>query len=74
MNLVQNLILPHGRANAILLPHVIRYNATKPNKFMTYPKYEHFIADERYAEIAKMLGLPARTTEEGVESLIQSNY
>ena len=64
--------IAHGRANAILLPHVIRYNAAKPNKFMTYPKYESFIADERYAEIAKMLGLPARTTEEGVESLIQA--
>jgi acetaldehyde dehydrogenase/alcohol dehydrogenase len=64
--------IPHGRANAILLPHVIRYNAAKPNKFMTYPKYESFIADERYAEIAKMLGLPAGTTEEGVESLIQA--
>ena len=64
--------IPHGRANAILLPHVIRYNAAKPNKFMTFPKYEHFIANERYAEIAQMLGLPARTTEEGVESLIQA--
>jgi acetaldehyde dehydrogenase / alcohol dehydrogenase len=64
--------IPHGRANALLMPHVIRYNASKPNKFMTYPKYEHFIANERYAEIAQMLGLPARTTEEGVESLIQA--
>lgn len=36
------------------------------------PKYESFIADERYAEIARMLGLPASTTEEGVESLIQA--
>ncbi|MDN3015012.1 bifunctional acetaldehyde-CoA/alcohol dehydrogenase [Paenibacillus sp. BSR1-1] len=62
--------IPHGRANAIMLPHVIRYNAMKPNKFMTFPKYEHFIADKRYAELAKMLGLPASTTEEGVESLI----
>jgi acetaldehyde dehydrogenase / alcohol dehydrogenase len=64
--------IPHGRANALLMPHVVRYNASKPNKFMTYPKYEHFIANERYAEIAQMLGLPARTTEEGVESLIQA--
>ena len=64
--------IAHGRANAILLPHVIRYNAEKPNKFMTYPKYESFIADERYAEIAKMLGLPAETTEEGIESLVQA--
>lgn len=64
--------IAHGRANAILLPHVIRYNATKPTKFTAFPKYNHFIADKRYAEIAKMLGLPARTTEEGVESLIQA--
>jgi len=62
--------ISHGRANALLLPHVIRYNSAKPNKFMTYPKYEYFIADKRYSEIAKMLGLPASTTEEGVESLI----
>jgi acetaldehyde dehydrogenase/alcohol dehydrogenase len=64
--------IAHGRANAILLPHVIRYNAAKPNKFMTYPKYQHFIADQRYAEIARMLGLAAETTELGVESLIQA--
>lgn len=64
--------IAHGRANAILLPHVIRYNATKPTKFTAFPKYNHFIADKRYAEIAMMLGLPARTTEEGVESLIQA--
>jgi acetaldehyde dehydrogenase / alcohol dehydrogenase len=64
--------IAHGRANAIMLPHVIRYNAQKPNKFMTYPKYEHFIADQRYAEIAKMLGLPAATAEEGVESLVKA--
>ncbi|PMU49018.1 hypothetical protein C1X86_35875, partial [Pseudomonas sp. GP01-A3] len=24
--------IPHGRANAILMPHVIRYNAKKPTK------------------------------------------
>jgi acetaldehyde dehydrogenase/alcohol dehydrogenase len=62
----------HGRANTILLPHVIRYNATKPKKFTAFPKYDHFVADERYAEIARTLGLPARTTEEGVESLVQA--
>jgi acetaldehyde dehydrogenase / alcohol dehydrogenase len=64
--------IAHGRSNTILMPHVIRYNATKPKKFAAFPKYEHFIADQRYAEIAKMLGLPARTTEEGVESLVQA--
>lgn len=62
----------HGRTNAILMPHVIRYNAQKPTKFASFPKYNHFVADERYAEIACMLGLPARTTEEGVTSLIEA--
>ncbi|UHA72838.1 bifunctional acetaldehyde-CoA/alcohol dehydrogenase [Paenibacillus sp. 481] len=62
----------HGRTNAILLPHVIRYNAKQPTKFAAFPKYDHFVADVRYAEIARMLGLPARTTEEGVNSLIDA--
>ncbi|MBN2982065.1 bifunctional acetaldehyde-CoA/alcohol dehydrogenase [Cohnella algarum] len=60
----------HGRTNAILMPHVIKYNAGKPTKFASFPKYGHFIADERYADIARLLGLPAKTTEEGVGSLI----
>ena len=56
------------------MPHVVRYNAKKPTKFVAFPKYEHFIADVRYAEIAKALDLPASTTEEGVESLIKAIY
>lgn len=64
--------IAHGRANTILMPHVIRYNATKPSKLAAFPKYEKFVADKRYAEIARALGLPARTTEEGVESLVQA--
>jgi acetaldehyde dehydrogenase/alcohol dehydrogenase len=64
--------IAHGRANAILLPHVIRYNAKKPTKHALFPKYEHFIADERYAKIARLLGMPAATVEEGVESLVNA--
>ena len=63
--------LPHGRINAILLPYVIRYNASKPTKFVSFPKYEYFIADKKYAMLAKKVGLPADTVEEGVENLIQ---
>lgn len=62
----------HGRTNAILMPHVIRYNAQKPTKLTSFPKYDHYKADQRYAEIARMVGLPAKTTEEGVNSLIQA--
>ncbi|MFF2876126.1 bifunctional acetaldehyde-CoA/alcohol dehydrogenase [Gottfriedia sp. NPDC057991] len=64
--------IPHGRANTILMPHVIRYNSQKPTKFVSFPKYKFFIADQRYAEIARMLGLPASTTEEGVDNLIKA--
>ena len=64
--------VPHGRANAILLPYVIKYNATMPDKFVSFPKYEYFIADKRYAEIARRQGLPANTTQEGVDSLISA--
>ncbi|TCL63794.1 acetaldehyde dehydrogenase /alcohol dehydrogenase AdhE [Hydrogenispora ethanolica] len=64
--------IPHGRANAILLPYVIKYNAQRPTKFPAFPQYEYPQAGERYAEIARLLGLPAGTTEEGVNSLVKA--
>ena len=60
--------VPHGRANAIFLPYTIRYNGQKPQKLSTWPKYNYYRADERYAELARILGLPCSTIEEGVES------
>ena len=62
--------LAHGRINAILLPYVIRYNVIKPTKFVSFPKYEYFIADQKYEYLAKRIGLPAFYKEEGVNSLI----
>ncbi len=62
--------ISHGRANAILLPYVIEFNSQQPTKFVTFPKYERFIADEKYSQIAQHLNLPADTTEQGVQSLI----
>lgn len=64
--------LAHGRANAILLPHVILYNASVPSKFNPYPKYEYYVAAEKYAQAARDLGLPCSTIEEGVYSLIDA--
>ena len=63
--------LPHGRINAILLPYVIKYNSKMPTKFVSFPKYEYFIADKKYAELAKKIGLKADTVEEGINSLIK---
>ena len=62
--------LAHGRINAILLPYVIRYNSSEPTKFVSFPKYEYFIADQKYAQMAKKVGLKADTVEEGINSLI----
>ncbi len=64
--------ISHGRANAILLPYVIRYNAQRPTKLAAFPQYEYPMAGERYAAIAKILGLTAGTTEVGVDSLIEA--
>ena len=63
--------IAHGRCNAILLPYVIRYNASKPSKFVSFPKYEYYIADEKYANFAKKIGLDVKDTEDGVNKLIE---
>ncbi|MGW3105822.1 bifunctional acetaldehyde-CoA/alcohol dehydrogenase [Streptomyces sp. NPDC001100] len=61
--------LAHGRTNAVLLPHVIRYNGTVPTKLTGWPKYENYRAPQRFQDIARTLALPAATPAEGVESL-----
>ena len=64
--------ISHGRANAVLLPYVIAYNAKKPDKFTIWPKNEVFAADRRYAEIAEAIGRQGKTVEEGVKNLIEA--
>lgn len=60
--------IPHGRTNAIYLPHVIRYNGQIPTKVSPWAKYERYIAPERFQEIAAALNLPHETPEEAVEA------
>ena len=62
--------MAHGRINAILLPYVIKYNSQRPTKFVSFPKYEYFIADQKYADLSRRMNFPAYTNEEGVNSLI----
>jgi acetaldehyde dehydrogenase/alcohol dehydrogenase len=53
----------HGRANALFLPHVLRYNASLPTKFMPAPTYSAYVAPEKYAQIAWVIGLGGKTAE-----------
>ena len=49
--------IPHGRANAILLPYVMYYNAQRPTKYAIFPKYASFKGAYRLAQVATRLGL-----------------
>jgi acetaldehyde dehydrogenase/alcohol dehydrogenase len=61
--------IAHGRANAIFLPHVLRYNASLPTKFMPAPGYTAYVAPEKYAQIAWVIGLGGRSEEQRSERL-----
>lgn len=50
--------IPHGRTVGVLLPYVVKYGAKE--------------AVERYAEIARAIGIEACTDEESVEKLVQA--
>jgi acetaldehyde dehydrogenase/alcohol dehydrogenase len=56
--------IAHGRANGILLPHVLRYNAALPSKFMPAPGYTAYVAPEKYAQISYVFGLGGRGEKE----------
>ena len=60
----------HGRANALMLPHVIAYNASVPTKFLPSPYQKGYLAHKKYATIADLLGLGGHTIEEKVKNLI----
>ncbi|PJM73414.1 bifunctional acetaldehyde-CoA/alcohol dehydrogenase [Bifidobacterium primatium] len=65
--------IAHGRTNSILLPYVIRYNGQLPDEPTSWPKYNKYVAPQRYQEIAKNLGIdPGKTVEEGVENLARA--
>lgn len=48
--------IPHGRAVGMYLPYTMEFSLP--------------VSDERYADIARFLGLPASTSDEGARSLI----
>lgn len=55
--------IPHGRANALLLPHIVAYNADLKGG-------ANNLAAKKYAYLSKLLNLPSNTPEEGTRNLI----
>ncbi len=65
--------LPHGIANALMIEHVIRFNASEtPTKMGTFPQYDHPHTLRRYAEIAESLNLGGNNDKEKLENLIKA--
>ena len=62
----------HGRANALMLPHVIAYNASVPTKFVPSPYQKGYVAHRKYATITDLLGLGGHTIEEKVKNLVMA--
>ena len=56
--------IAHGRANGVFLPHVLRYNAAVPSKFMPAPGYATYIVPEKYARMARVIGLGGKSEDE----------
>ena len=64
--------LPHGVANALMICHVLRYNAAEvPTKMGTFPQYDHPHTLARYAECARFCGICGKDDEETLDLFIQ---
>lgn len=63
--------LPHGVANALLIEHVMRYNADPaPVKMGTFSQYPYPHAKERYCEVARFVGITGKDDDEVFENFI----
>ena len=63
--------LPHGVANALMICHVLRYNAAEvPEKMGTFPQYDHPHTLARYAECARFCGVCGKDDEETLDLFI----
>ena len=64
--------LPHGVANALMICHVLRYNAAEvPTKMGTFPQYDHPHTLARYAECARFCGICGKDDEETLDLFIR---
>ena len=64
--------LPHGVANALLISHVLRFNAEEvPPKMGTFSQYQYPHTLARYAECAHFCGVCGKDDKETLELFIQ---
>ena len=61
--------IAHGRANGLFLPHVLRYNASIPRKFMPAPGYGAYVVPKKLAQAGWILGLGGHSEETARERL-----
>ena len=65
--------LPHGVANALMINHVLRFNAEEvPSKMGTFSQYAYPHTLARYAEVADYLGIKGKDDAEKLENLIKA--
>ena len=65
--------LPHGISNALLIEHVMRYNANPaPKKMGTFPQYPYPKAKARYCEMARFVGITGKDEDEIFENFIKA--
>ncbi len=63
--------LPHGVANALMITHVLRFNAAEvPAKMGTFPQYAYPHTLERYAECAHFCGICGKDDYQTLDLLI----
>lgn len=62
--------IPHGRANAIVLPHVVRFNAQIDNNRLGRTD-DYSVTARKYQRVARILDLPAANVHIGVNNLIR---
>lgn len=65
-NIGGKLHVPHGRTNAILLPHVIEFNSN----ITGFTPKDYSEAAMKYAKIAKLIGVTGSTVRLSVKNLI----
>lgn len=65
--------VPHGLANAFILPYVMQFNRTdSPRKMAAFPQYKHPDISERFVRIARYVGCTGKTADESIDNLISA--